>query len=313
MVDFTKNVLRPSDIRGALNSPFLDFKREVSETTGELKNFKIAKYKACKIKVFDSGYAEFTGSIHKYKNGGIHNADDFTFANVVDTINVIKSELGIDLWECKLSNIEIGVNITPPTKPSKILNGLLIHSGQAFKDVFLRDGNYKQAGHSQYFVKTYNKGIQYRKAIGLDNREILRFELKFYKMATLNKVGLFRLKDVFNPSVLEACQSILRAAWSKCLLFDNSINRDALKGTRKEVKYYQWQSSDYWMELPKQRRYEQLKCYRKMVDKYSDNIHEKVKLLIVQKWIELTENPLPNYRIINMHFVTILPFYYRAS
>lgn len=307
MTDFLKLVIPAQYIERLRQNPLLEFKEILNVRTGVLSNKSIAEYKGLKFIIFENSkyqYAEIQGSLHKYINRGLHNANDFSLLDLLLVIIEINRKFQIPIETFKLSNIEFGVNIEPPIKSNTILNYLLYHLGGVFKDVLVRGGNYKQATHSNYFVKMYNKEIQYRGKFELPKTENMRIELKYIKMNDLKKTGLNCLVDLFNPTVLSALQSLLINAWSNTILFDKSINWNALNPHYRNTKRYQWSNPNYWLELNKQRRKEQKISYNNIVENHSDKIHFQMEELIKSKWDILVNNSLPINRIINEHFVT---------
>ncbi|GAA5043023.1 hypothetical protein GCM10011506_46060 [Marivirga lumbricoides] len=312
MVDFIKAVIPPNHIPLLLENEYLEFKQELNNRTGELSKKQVAKYNDLKFTVFADNYAEISGSLHKFFNGGLHNADEFGLLDLLTVLNQIESLFKIDLGRYKLSNIEIGVNIPISFKASQILNYLLIHQTVRFKDVSLINGNYKQATHSQYLVKIYDKGKQYRREFPQFQNELLRFELKYFKMQKLNDRGIFVLNDLFDTDNLAFIFDLLEIAWDETLLYDKTIQKSKLTPYVVLKKLNQWQNVNYWLELTKQRRYEVRKAYHSLVEDHSDNRHSKIGRDIKNKWFELVNNSLPIYRIINKHFITILPFNYNV-
>jgi len=310
MVDFIKAVIPPKDIPLLYENDILDFKQEVSIKTGEMSNREIAEYHNLKFIVYAGSYAEIKGSLHKFFNGGLHNANDFSLMDLLITISQIKRLFKIDLMTYKLSNIEFGVNVPQQLKASKIVHYLLIHRQELFENQSVSDGVYKQARHAQYFVKAYDKGRHLRKVFPFFKGEILRFELKFIKMKKLNELGFFQLVDLFQYEILENVTQLLETGWNESLMYDYTIQDKRLKKYDRQVKLNQWQNVNYWLQLTKQRRYEERKAYQSIVEAYSDNVHLKIAMEIKNKWFELINNSLPIYRIINKHFITILPFNY---
>jgi hypothetical protein len=311
MVDFIKAVIPPESIGQLERNRSLVFRQSVDTRTGEiLENRKIAEYKNLKVTIYSREYAELTGSLHKFYNGGFHNANDFSLVDLLICIKQIEVLFGIDLAHSKLSNIELGVNLLLSYKVSKILNCLMLHQTQCFKDVSIFNGNYKQAMHTQYSVKAYDKGKQYAKQFPQLPSNILRIEVKFNKMKKLNDLGIYTMADLFNYTNLASILSLLETAWNGVLMYDKSIRINELKTYERTVKLNAWQNKNYWMELSKQRRSEQKKKYYSIVENHSDEIHLNIKESIKNKWVQLIDSSLPIYRIINEHCVTILPFEY---
>ena len=57
---------------------------------------------------------ELQGSLHRYGRGGIHNADDFTAADLLATLDELITTFGINPFTSRLNNIEFGVNVVLP-------------------------------------------------------------------------------------------------------------------------------------------------------------------------------------------------------
>ena len=287
MYDFIKATIAPEHLGGLVNHPLLEFEGIHNERTGTISPKKTAEYRGLKFIVYDSGYIELQGSLHKYKNKGFHNYDDFTLEEFSNIVQEVEGLFAIDFLNCRLKNLEIGVNICPPNNTTNILNGLLIHKQEKFKDVSMINGNYKQARHQRYFVKVYDKYAQYQSQFKL-NEPVLRFELKFIKMADLNKEGICTIADLQKKSNLDTLKKMLLVEWSNVLLFDKTINSGELKQYTKQVKYHQWQNPYYWANLNKQARSKQKKIYNQVVKLHSANIHEQIRSLISKKWDRLT-------------------------
>ncbi len=276
------------------NNCLLDFQGLVTLNTAELSPQKTAEYNGMKFILYDSGYTLIQGSLHKYMNEGKHNYNDFSFNNLVEVITDLKNKFGLNLENCIFRNLEVGVNIIPPIKTNKVLDGLLIHHKQSFKDIALgyNRGNYKQAEHCRYYVKVYNKKMQYQDKYSIDT-DILRFELKYVKMEDLKKLKIFSLLDLMDLNKLHLLSAVLLKTWDDILLYDKTINKNDLSRINKETKIHQWQNSRYWLGLNKQRRNEQKKNYNKVVQVNSQQIHKKMQKLIEDKIKFLLNKPLP--------------------
>ena len=294
MYDFIKAVIPAQYKSQLLRNGLLEFERTIHHRTGELTSPKeIAEYKGLKFIVYDSGYIEFQGSLHKFKNDGLHNFDDFPLSEVKAVIEEIGQLFNIDFSECRLHNLEIGVNITPPISTKDILNNLLIHRLKKFKDVSLMKGNYKQALHQRYIVKVYDKHAQYNKNFCLSS-PILRFELKYIKMSDLNKKGICTVGDLTDQKHFEILKSLLIKEWEQILFYDKTINKSkSLDQYKKKVKRHQWQNAEYWLDLSKQERSKQKKIYKKAIKLYSENVQKQISNLIAQKWDDLTKEVPP--------------------
>ena len=294
MIDFVKIQLinYNSDwFKKIEEKPLIEFKTTVSTKTGELSNKKEAEFRGMKLIIYESGFTLLQGSLHKYWNHGQHNYNDFTFHDLQNVINDLKKTLDLDLNKCVLRNLEVGVNITPPINTNSILNNLIIHQGKKFKDVSLglSNVNYKQAEHERYYLKVYNKKIQYDNQFEILN-ELMRIELKIVKMIDINKLGITSLLDLTNKKKILSLKPNLLKAWDDIVLFDETLNKNRLTNFQKETKINQWQNSNYWLGLGKQYRYEQKRIYYILVKNYSQQIQKQVRRLIEIKFGFLIHN-----------------------
>ena len=82
------------------------------------------------------------------------------------------------------------MNITPPVDSDIIINNAFMYKNKVFENKFHSDeGNYKQAGLTEYLVKLYNKRKHYtNQGYAIDN-ETLRFELKYTVMRSINDLA----------------------------------------------------------------------------------------------------------------------------
>ncbi len=79
------------DVRSFDETGLLDWSNSVKTKTGEMGNYSIAKKDGMKFKKIEPtkknplGILTVEGSIHKYWNQGIHNANDFSSAGLSKT------------------------------------------------------------------------------------------------------------------------------------------------------------------------------------------------------------------------------------
>ena len=144
MIDGIKFTLNPDAVR---SSDVLVFHR-ISEGRDE------AKYKGFTIKLYqDKCYV--AGSIHKYKNNGEHNADDFLLSEFIQTLNDMAVTLNFNPETVPFYSLEFGVNVELPFDVHTFIdsvvycnNGILISDRKGIKFQF-----------SDYEIKIYLKNI----------------------------------------------------------------------------------------------------------------------------------------------------------
>ena len=253
MIDFIKIWSYISSEEVSLLKNSVDFMGSYNVTTGEsisrnmsgkeVKPYIEANAKNMKIKLDPNGMCEIAGSINKYFNVGKHNFNFFGRKELSHAIVELNKHLNINISEFRLSNIEIGVNITPPDDSDIIINNAFMYKNKVFENKFHSDeGNYKQAGLTEYLVKLYNKRKHYtNQGYAIDN-ETLRFELKYTVMRLINDLGVVYVKDL--EKGLESFKKPLMNAWDNILLYDHTIDYYLPEKTRLE-----YSNPNYWMSL----------------------------------------------------------------
>jgi hypothetical protein len=230
------------------------------------------------------------GSIHKYKNQGLHNYNDFTKTQIHDVINELSKKFEIDLQNSRLNNLEFGVNVVLPFEPKILLNNLISYKGEPFTREIEEGKIYYQCKLSQFTIKIYDKGLQYQQV-----KNILRFELKVTTMQFFNKkVKLKVLADLLNDGIYPKLGGILKAYFDQ-ILFDESINLKNLNATERET-YLRGRNPKTWITDSRteseQKDLERLrKSFLKVLEKYrkGENIVKIVSDKIEFKCFELSE------------------------
>jgi len=134
------------------------------------------KVKGLRIRPIRDNFYSVRGSFHKYKNEGLHNADDFFMSDLKNTLNQLSDEIGLNADNTPLNGFEFGVNIKLPTNPNNVLNRLILHKSNQANN----SKDYKEFDYINHSFKFYNKS-------GLTNIEpyhsenILRVEVKVNK------------------------------------------------------------------------------------------------------------------------------------
>jgi hypothetical protein len=232
------------------------------------------------------------GSFHKNHFGG-ENYLPFTWDNLQSEIS--KMEKGLRLFgpEAVLSNLEIGLNVAFPLPVFPFLQrNLISYKGNQFNK-YTPDKKGNCLGYvcplSQYSVKVYDKGKQFNLPYHL-----MRFELRYLKMQTLKKRGIKTFADLTDANKVKGLLDFLLAAWDNILLFDDSIdlNNPNLKPQEREL-LKDGRRPRFWEELKETniRRFNYQRWnFRKLVNKYGQGVHEKIKAQILTEWEILFKN-----------------------
>jgi len=286
MIDFIKFELLEADVSKLKSNRYLEFKTTVSTSTGELSRFKAAYYKNLKFTIIDPiekfpfHTVTVEGSLHKYWNNGKHNFNDFTAENILMVLQELNDKFDIEPKNCKLKQLEIGLNIKPTYETIKILKCCLYHKTAPFKSVFVNDeGDYIQARHQKYIVKIYDKRKHYSAKGYLFNTDIMRFEIKFTKMHFWNRKEVYNLKDLLNNFGLE-CVSMLSKKWKEILFYDFEVFDS-------EDFQHKYSNPNFWGQLNKgQFNYHRNKL-NKSVLKNPKSAKQRINNLILEKDREL--------------------------
>lgn len=271
-------------------NPLLDFYDNINLSTGEIKTtnhkgqkitpYKNAFHNGLEFRIYETGTITINGSLHKYYNSGAHNYNDFDFNAFLGVLNDLKQKFNLDLNNCILRCLEIGINITPPKTTNEILRYCFLHKTKNFEYRINSDeGKYIQCEHTQYFIKIYNKALHY-KSKGFDiNNEILRFEIKYTKMERLNKLGVFNLNDIAKMG-FKYFENELITEWQNVLFYDNTIN---IKNKRtKDLN-----NPLYWSELLERKTksyyYNQREYLKEITLSNSDKIQSQITKIMKDK------------------------------
>ena len=235
------------------------------------------------IYINNSGYGCIKGSLHKFKNGGKHNYDDFPWYQVSETIDELSEVLGIDVRYLKLINLEWGVNIKTEIAPKEIISGLVMHKGVRFEKMYVSPGTCYICAHAQFSVKVYDKGTQYRLP-----ENILRIEISSNKAAFINSFGIITLDDLQYPERIANLQnSLLCGGWRDSLLIEPGLFDNYHLDKKMQGRISNWSNPLYWMEAKNRNRCYQKKEYDAFRLANGFDTKEKIYQAILNKYREL--------------------------
>ena len=283
LVDFIKIItkdLYPSILEA---NPLLDFYDNVNLSTGEIKTvnrqgnkitpYKNAFYNGLEFRIYDTATIILAGSLHKYWNAGAHNYNDFGFESLLWVLKDLNTKFGLEPANCILKCLEIGINIVPPIPSNHFLDYCFLHKTLSFEYKYNSDeGKYKQAQHSQYIIKIYNKALHYKRDFIDIKTEIMRFEIKYTKMEKLNKIGIFNLNDVVNYGLHNFKNELLNE-FNNILFYDTSIRLKSKSLTN-------YKNPLYWTELLLNNQKDLFNYHRKNLKNITSQSSDKVQLLI---------------------------------
>ncbi|MGM0931948.1 MAG: hypothetical protein ACQEWD_00735 [Bacteroidota bacterium] len=288
MIDYVKILVKGCNPKKLEDNPLLNFYDNINLTTGEIKTFnrkgekitpfKNAMFKDLEFKIYETGTITIAGSLHKYKNLGGHNYDDFSSDAFKAVLKDLEQKFDIQPRQCILKGLEIGINIIPPIPTNKILQQCFLHSTTQLEfPIRSNQGRYLQAEHSQYIIKLYNKSLQYKKFN--PKTEIMRFEIKYKKMPKINAKGIYTLEDLEKYD-LQGFRNDLIAEWENILYFDTTINH-------KTTLLNKFNNLNYWIDLLENKSrsfyYKQRNKLTELTLNNSENIQKQISEIMSAK------------------------------
>ncbi len=289
MIDYTKILLKNIDVAKLKNK--LPSILNVAEDTGEILGQEI-KLHFCTIRINKNNIVEFVGSIHKFYNEmkGVkapnhkefrtykgYNGNLFTLKNILEVRDYLCDLFACTPQQMEFQNIEFGINANVDFNPQIFIKGLLFHNGKGFE--FNHNRNYAQVGHQRFYIKIYNKSLQYRMS-----KHTLRFELKLIKSREIIKTGIKTFADVDAETLTKAKKMLLQRL-NEVVYYDNTISKKTLTQSKQNA-LNRYSNIVYWLdEVQPQHRNRPKKKLNNLIVNYSDNLKKKLKQKIIEKCV----------------------------
>lgn len=295
MIDFIKIVLRNNYSEILSSNHLLTFFYNINPDTGEIRTtnkdgkkivpHRKAFYKGFEFRIYDNGLVLIMGSLHKYWNNGEHNFNDFNLKDVKSVLDDFLATFYINNKDTLVSQLEIGLNTITPFNTNKILQNIFLHKTTPLIRGYTKtEGNYYQAEHQHYWIKIYNKSLQYKKHFKIES-ELLRFEIK-YKREKLKKLGVNTLQDLMNISFKVFNDELIKE-FNNLLIYDFTIKHNT-------IKLLNYSNPNYWNNyiINKQQStfYKHKNMLNDLIENHSQNIKQQLINIIDKKAKELTFN-----------------------
>lgn len=282
MLDQTNVNDLPVSAREILAHEQLTFPHSNVATTGELLNrAQVAHYGKMDL-VVKGGHVKLKGSYHKHAQGGT-NHKDFTFPDIQRVIKDLVDTFQFDPKEARFNFIEVGVNIEVSTDPTSLIKNFIRYKRGKFGPMQVNGAGYgRQCKTQRFTIKAYNKSLQYGLPIHL-----LRFEVKVTRMEFLKRYGINHLtmEDLKYPDVYLKLKKMLLEIFNHILLFNPDLDMDSIQNQKDRELVLQGRFPEYWDELPRQRKSEQLKRFTELTG--VNNLKRELAELISEKWDKL--------------------------
>lgn len=185
MIDFVK--LEVSDAIEDKASFFnQDYQVSVNTNSGVIHPKRTKKTESINISYWEypeglGKRVELKGSIHSYCQGG-SNYQDFSFDMLVEGILQMCNNFGLNPFNCKIENLEIGLNIVPSFDLNTFIDSWYGLGNR--QSIAYNTGVGKQVSTTDYRVKLYNKSKQL-KLCSHNLKEIMRLELHYQRCRLL--------------------------------------------------------------------------------------------------------------------------------
>ena len=308
MIDGIKTYDLKTDPKKLIENSYLDghWKTTINSDAEPLYDF--AEYFGLKFHL-KHGKVRLQGSIHKYRNLGKHNYDDFRAVDVAEVVRELSERFEIDTAQTLLNNVEFGVNVVLPFGVNVVLDNLIVYKGDPFNPIIEDGMKYYQCKKTHFIIKIYDKGKQYNLP-----ENVLRFEIKVMRMQYLETKGirLRHLSDLLNMGIYEPLGNILTEVFEGILFGDNTINEKALNGKELET-FLRGSNPKTWQVVAGgqkvSRKMQRLESsFKDILERYRTGINIKgvVSELIRKKSLELStfyQEIEHIFRLENVHFL----------
>ena len=282
MIDFVKiKITDEALINQVWSNEILEYDgKSEKRFNDELKELVKKKYKNLYFTKYQDRI-EISGSLHYFFNNGIHNSNDFSVKDCINTIMQIRDLFMLDLEKCKLINLEYGVNIIPSIDVEDLVHNIMYHDKRQFTRP-TKHFYYKIAGNEAYkHVKAYNKSVQFPNLCN----NTFRFEVKSKQSKYINSLDLFTLNDLAVTGTYNRLMEELIKEWDNVLLFDLSKNID-----KKYLNTYFWE--DILKNGNRNKFNNQKKRYYDKLG--NNNLHSQIRKTLIQKMKFLKKVQIPS-------------------
>lgn len=231
---------------------------------------------------------------HYYFNNNLHNANDFTVLECINTLTKIKELFNLPVNKLTILNIEFGLNALSPIDCKDLILCAIYHEKNEFinssdslkfsKISFKHHKNGKANKYKQ--IKFYAKGLQFLDHIDINT---FRFEIKSKERKYIKSLGVYAYADLLKAETYNTLADIIELEFKKVLILD--INNKGLNLTNKELsKLNEYLNPIKWVKSLQGNRnlFNKHKVdYQKLLNKTRNNIHTQLNIIVGNKLQEL--------------------------
>lgn len=311
MIDFLKILILNKKLIDDLHSNQLlsnysiveKFKNNLNKEVQEITQAKITKvYKEIIFCFYTKGgeltKLEVLFKPHYYFNSNLHNVNDFSALDCIETLTEIRDVFKLPVDELFILNIEFGVNAISPIDCKKLITHTIYHNKNLFisssdslgysRISFKQNRNGRANNYKK--IKFYHKGLQFPK---YTDKNTFRFEIKSKRSNYIkNKINVFSYGDLLKTKTYHLLSQVIKNEFTKVLMLDvyNTCEGLTPNETKKIKEYnnpFKWSNA---LEGSKNTFNNNKKAYYKLLDKTGSNIHNAVVEIINTKLAFLLKN-----------------------
>tara|TARA_R110002124_G_scaffold17532_3_gene73476 strand:- start:359152 stop:360150 length:999 start_codon:yes stop_codon:yes gene_type:complete len=231
---------------------------------------------------------------HYYFNNGLHNGNDFTIIECINTIRTFVEKFEISEIEAKIINIEFGVNIISPINIKDLIsfiiyhenNEFVNHSGLRFSKIATSTN---KAGKWNFhkMIKAYAKGLQHPKYV---DPNTFRFEVKSKRTAYIKRnLNVQTIQNLLSTEPYFRMQEIILKEFKSVLILDVDATPDLTKKEQEKLSKYLNSMNWYRIVNENKRNHfnKQKQRYYRLINKDKNNLKLKLTNSIKSKLTEL--------------------------
>ncbi len=278
-----------------LKSPLLYFDETRERGSASVKRYHTTvRFRDLSFVVYpQTGKVIVKGSWAKFHNKGEHNYSRYTVADLTADINTVSEIFDYDFSVGVVHGVEAGVNLDlsglpqPYFSPSYLLPRIICYQG---RKPFLPMKSIKGAGQgiecvlSNYRIKVYDKGLQYRLP-----HSLLRLEYDCNLMKELEPLNIRVFNDLTDQKKMRLLGEKVQYLMDDLIILEPIPTNGLTKAEQK--LYTQAERPIFWQGQTRRNRNYYLTNFRALMQTYNQHsLHQTLCEQVRQEWETLTEN-----------------------
>ncbi len=231
------------------------------------------------------------GSMHYYKNKGLHNADFVSLRDAIRNLKDFESMLKIDLQNLELKPFEIAQMIVIPFEIEEIVMNTFCEKRKMFQNNQpTKPSKISGSVQNDYRIKIYSKHHEHPSYC---EPNTLRIELQAKRMRMFTKHEITTVKDLLEFKNWVILKKIHKDHMKHLVIFDHTIKLPKNSKFKKDL--HNFSNENTWRKLIKECKndteYEtkyndEVKRLRILSKNYGSNIFEKINQMIDLQWFK---------------------------